>query len=178
MAYRITPILSFPLQRYQVNGSPFGKNCVRDGVHWGAHLGEDCLAPVGTEVRACGRGTVVYSDLHIGSEAKGNWGNIIIIAHKHPRTRRIFHTLYAHLGARFREVRETVEAGDVIGYVGKGQTPENGFWEEHLHFAVYVGPWKHRVLPGYWKEGETRTRPEWWRNPSDFIRGYADLKRV
>ncbi len=34
-----------------------------------------------------------------------------------------------------------------MGFVGKGETAENGFWDAHLHFAIYTGPWKDQVLP-------------------------------
>ncbi|MDP3964627.1 MAG: M23 family metallopeptidase [bacterium] len=175
MAYLITPRLIFPVEQYKVNGVPFGKRSVIEGILWGLHLGEDCVLPAGTDVRACGRGTVVYAALHPGSEEKGNWGHIIIIRHKHAKTRKVFYSVYAHLGTSFKRIGEKVECGEPIGFVGEGFTSENGFWEAHLHFAIYTGPWKNDVLPGYWKEGEKRTRPEWWQSPSEFIKNYKNL---
>ncbi|MDP2838191.1 MAG: M23 family metallopeptidase [Candidatus Moranbacteria bacterium] len=166
------PKLVFPLDSYLVNGAPFGKRAAHDGVFWGVHLGEDCVVPAGTDVRAIGRGKVVYAALHPGTADKGNWGHIVIIAHRRPRTKEIFHSLYAHLGTSFKRIGETVECGEPLGFIGEAFTLENGFWEAHLHFAVYVGPWSDEVLPGYWKEGEVRTRPEWWRVPSEFITEY------
>ena len=68
---------------------------------------------------------------------------------------------------------EKVECGEPLGFVGEAFTPENGFWEAHLHFALYTGPWHDEVLPGYWKEGDKRTRPEWWRVPSEFVKTYS-----
>lgn len=174
MAHLLTPELHFPIEGYRVDSTPFGKDCSYDGVHWGMHLGEDCLAPVGTEVRAAGRGRVVYSGLHPGLKEKGNWGNVIILVHKHQKTRKVFYSLYAHLGDRFKDVGDRVEASDVLGYVGEAYTLENGFWEAHLHFAIYIGVWQKEVLPGYWKTGDTRTQPQWWRVPSDFVRGYPN----
>ncbi len=173
MAYLTTPTLSFPLEPYAVNGAPFGKRSEYNGILWGVHLGEDCVVPAGTNVQAIGRGKVVYAAFHEGTEEKGNWGHIIIIRHKHPKKRLVFYSLYAHLGTCFKRIGERVECGEPIGFVGESHTSENGFWPAHLHFAVYVGPWKDEVLPGYWKEGDTRTRPEWWKAPSEFIRGYA-----
>lgn len=172
MAHLVTPELIFPLQNYFVNGAPFGKRSVYEGILWGIHLGEDCEASVGTDVRSCGRGTVVYSAFHPGTAEKGNWGNIIIIRHKQSETRRVFYSLYAHLGTCFKRINDKVEMGEPIGFIGASFTPENGFWKEHLHFSIYTGKWKNEVLPGYWKEGETRTRPEWWENPSEFIENY------
>lgn len=172
MAYLVTPKVIFPLEHYQVNGSPFGKRTVLDGVSWGVHLGEDCVVPAGTDVRAIGRGRVVYAALHVGSEEKGNWGHIIIIRHKRPRSKGVFYSLYAHLGSVFKRIGDKVELGEPLGFIGESLTQENGFWEAHLHFALYVGPWMDEVLPGYWKDGDGRTRPEWWKVPSEFIQNY------
>lgn len=172
MAYLSTPKLTFPLEDYAVTGHSFGKRSVYDGVLWGIHLGEDSTVPAGTDVRAAGRGTVVYAALHSGDEEKGNWGHLIIIRHKHPKRKLVFYTLYGHLGTSFKYIGDKVEIGEPIGFVGEGHTTENGYWDAHLHFAIYTGPWKNEVLPGYWKDGDTRTRPEWWESPSEFIRNY------
>lgn len=172
MAYLNTPKVMFPLEDYRVNGVPFGKRSQFKGVFWGVHMGEDCVAPAGTDVRAIGRGRVVYAALHAGSEEKGNWGYVVIIRHRKPNSRKVFYSLYAHLGASFKRIGEKVELGEPLGFIGEAFTPENGFWEAHLHFAIYTGPWNDEVLPGYWKEGEDRTRPEWWQVPSEFIKSY------
>ncbi|MBI2439172.1 MAG: M23 family metallopeptidase [Candidatus Moranbacteria bacterium] len=172
MAYLSTPKLIFPTKDYRVTGLPFGKKSSHGGVFWGVHLGEDYFASAGTDVYACGRGTVVYAALHAGSQEKGNWGHVIIIRHKSPYSRRVFYSLYGHLGTSFKRIGEKVALGEPIGFIGEGNTPENGFWPAHLHFGIYMGPWKKEVLPGYWKEGEQRTRMEWWINPSEFIVDY------
>ncbi|MGK2849227.1 MAG: M23 family metallopeptidase [Minisyncoccota bacterium] len=172
MAYLKTQQLIFPMEGYKVNGVPFGKRAVYDGVLWGIHLGEDCVLPVGTGVRAIGRGHVVYAALHPGSQEKGNWGHIVIIRHKNPQTKQVFYSLYAHLGVSFKRIGDTVDISEPIGFLGESYTSQNGFWEAHLHLGIYTGPWKKEVLPGYWKEGEKRTHPEWWHNPSEFIQAY------
>lgn len=177
MAHLITPEVRFPIDSYVPNGLPFGKRAEHGGVFWGVHLGEDCNVPAGTDVVAIGRGKVVYSAFHEGTAEKGNWGHIMIIRHKHPKARFTFYSLYAHLGKCFKNIGDRVELGEPVGFVGEGNTPDNGFWPAHLHFAIYIGPWKGDVLPGYWKEGERRTRPEWWRVPNEFIRGYVALTR-
>jgi murein DD-endopeptidase MepM/ murein hydrolase activator NlpD len=172
MAYRNTPKVQFPLEHYQVNGLPFGKRSVLDGVLWGIHLGEDIMVKAGTDVCAIGRGTVVYAAFHAGDAEKGNWGHVIIIRHRHPKRKQVFYSLYGHLGTSYKRIGDTVDIGEPLGFIGEGYTAENGFWEAHLHFAVYTGPWQKHVLPGYWKDGDTRTRPEWWVVPSEFIANY------
>jgi murein DD-endopeptidase MepM/ murein hydrolase activator NlpD len=174
MAYRNTPRVQFPLEHYQVNGLPFGKRSVLDGVLWGIHLGEDIIVKAGTDVRSIGRGTVVYAALHAGDVEKGNWGHVIIIRHRHPRRKQVFYSLYGHLGISYKRIGDTVDLGEPLGFIGEGYTAENGFWEAHLHFAIYTGPWQKHVLPGYWKDGDTRTRPEWWAVPSEFIANYTN----
>lgn len=173
MSYPHTAKLQFPLERYQVNSYGFGEDCAYNGMHWGIHLGEDVNRSAGTPVVAAGKGRVVYSALHAGTKEKGNWGNIIIIAHKHPRTSKVFFSLYAHLQKRFVKKGDTVQAGRRLGIVGKRNTPENGWWDEaHLHFAMYTGPWKGKVLPGYWKKGSGRTKLAYWKEPAKFIKQY------
>jgi len=173
MAYPYTRKLIFPLEKYRVNSYRFRQNCTYNSVHWGIHLGEDVNRPAGTKVRCIGRGKVVYSALHAGTKEKGNWGNIVIVAHKHPETKTIFFSLYAHMQKRLVEKGEGVDLGQVIGAVGKTNSPENGWWkDEHLHFAIYVGPWEKKVLPGYWKKGSKKTRLAYWKEPKRFINNY------
>ena len=180
-SYPYTPELSFPLERWKVNDVGFLQNQNYSGVDWGKHLGEDCLAEPGTPVFTIGRGRVVYSALHASStppEDEGkkgsNWGNIIIIAHKNPRTGKVFFSVYGHLGERLVETGEDVERGQKIGTVGRGWTPENGWWKNsHLHFAIYVGPWTGVVLPGaYGKKSKKRTKLEYWESPTSYVQNY------
>lgn len=171
MSYPIAREITTPLNPYEPTGPMFREKCVYDGVDWGTHLGEDSDVPAGTKVRAIARGHVVYSALHPGSEEKGNWGNVIIVAHKHPVTRRNFFSLYAHLGTRRKEKGDPIGCGELLGEIGRGFTPDNGFWEEHLHFAIYTGPWEGKILPGYWKPGSKRTKLSDWQDPSAFLAG-------
>ncbi len=173
MSYPHTPKLQFPLEKYRVNSYGFHEDCTYNGVHWGIHLGEDVNRPAGTSVGAVGRGRVVYSGFHPGTKEKGNWGNIIIIAHKHPRTKKIFFSLYAHMQKRLVKKGERVEAGQRLGIIGKRNTPENGWWkEEHLHFAIYTGPKENKIPAGYWKKGSKRTKLAYWKEPTKFIKQY------
>ncbi|MFZ5364658.1 MAG: M23 family metallopeptidase [Patescibacteria group bacterium] len=172
MAYPYTPKLILPLEKYKVNSYKFGQKCTYDKVYWGIHLGEDINIKAGTAVKSIGRGKVVYSALHPGSKEKGNWGNIIIIAHKNPKTKKAFYSLCAHLQNRLVKKGDRVKAGQKIGTVGKASTPQNGWWKEaHLHFAIYMGPWTGKVLPGYWKKG-SKTKLSHWKTGSKFVKVY------
>ena len=179
--YPYTPELSFPLEHWEVNDVGFLQDQNYSGVNWGKHLGEDCLTEPGTPVFAIGRGRVVYSALHASStppEDEGkkgsNWGNIIIIAHKNPKTDQVFFSVYGHLGERLVTTGEDVERGQKIGTVGRGWTRENGWWKNsHLHFAIYVGPWIGVVLPGaYRNESRRRTKLKYWKNPTRYVQNY------
>lgn len=169
MLYPYAYKLNLPIPKYKVSGFCFGQECTHKGVYWGIHLGEDVGCPAGTKVMSIGRGTVVYSALHPGSKTKGNWGNIIIIAHKNPKSKRIFYSLYGHLQSRLVKKGDSVKLGQPIGTVGKAYTPENGWWPAHLHFAIYIGPWNGKGLPGYWKKGSQRTKLSYWKEPTKFI---------
>ncbi len=173
MAYPYTRNLIFPLEKYRVNSYKFKQDCIYKSIHWGTHLGEDVNRPAGTKIMSIGKGKVVYSALHTGAKERGNWGNIIVIAHKHPKNKIIFFSLYAHMQKRFVEKGQSVELGQQVGIVGKANTPENGWWkEEHLHFSIYLGPWEKKILPGYWKKGSKRTKMNYWKEPTKFINKY------
>jgi murein DD-endopeptidase MepM/ murein hydrolase activator NlpD len=175
MAYPYARKLCYPVLDYHVNGLGFGAHGIFGGTDWGEHLGEDVTCSAGIPVASIGRGSVVYSALHGGSATKGNWGNVIIVVHKHPVTHKLFYTLYGHLGKRKKEKGARVDMGDEIGVVGKSNTMENGWWGvEHLHFGIYVGLWDGKILPGYFRAEQKRTRKEDWVCPSDFIAIYGD----
>ncbi|TAK95859.1 M23 family metallopeptidase [Patescibacteria group bacterium] len=174
MGYLLTKKLDYPVAGYQANSLSFGEAVVHGKTHWGIHLGEDMVLAPDTPILSIGRGRVVYAALHPGSEKKPNWGNVMIIAHKNPKTSTPFFSLYGHLGEMRKQKGESVELGEVIGTIGKSNTPENGWWEApHLHFSIYVGPWRGSVLPGYFKEGQKRTQMDWWVRPSEMIANYG-----
>ncbi|MDH4330113.1 MAG: M23 family metallopeptidase [Candidatus Moranbacteria bacterium] len=173
MAYPHTHELGLPLKDYRVNGSPFGKDCTYEGVNWGIHLGEDVICEGGTKIFSIGRGRVVHCQLHAGTKEKGNWGWVAIIAHKNPKTKKVFFSICGHMGRVFVSKGDTVELGQKIGTIGASNTPENGFWETpHLHFAIFTGPWQRKILPGYFKPEHKRTKLEWWVSPKEFIERY------
>jgi len=178
MAYPYTSKLVFPLEDWKVNYCKFRQRDEYDGKLWGLHLGEDCIIKPGTPVKAIGRGKVVYSKLHATKKSPKqggyrNWGNIIIIAHKNPKTKKVFFSLYGHLGNRLVEKGDRVDIGQKIGTVGRAWSQQNGWWEDaHLHFAIYTGPWEGRVLPGYWKSTQKRTKLRYWAAPTKFIKNY------
>ncbi len=182
MAYRLTPKLMFPIGNFKNISSGFGEMNVYDNRLWGKHLGIDISAPFETKVFASGRGVVVYSKLHPGEfddeegkVLKRNWGGIVIIAHKDPKNKKVFYSLYGHLGKRYVKRGDAVEMGQFIGTIGKALSESNGVWEEeHLHFSIYAGPYHGKVLPGYYKQEEnSRTEPEYWKEPISFIKNYS-----
>ncbi|MBI2263349.1 M23 family metallopeptidase [Candidatus Berkelbacteria bacterium] len=144
-----------------------------DSVNWGTHLGEDITTGAGTKVFSIGRGKCVYSALHPGNKDRRNWGNIIIIAHKNFKTQKSFFSIYGHLGKKSIEKGEKVNLGQMIGNIAERFTEENGWWGiTHLHFAIYQGVWKGKVLPGYYKKSQKRTKLKDWVKPSKFIKDY------
>ncbi len=180
MAYPYTPKLDFPLKSWKVNSCKFKQQDTYDGKDWGLHLGEDCNIKAGTYVFAVGRGKVVYAALHATKESpkRGgyrNWGNIIIIAHKNPKTKKVFFSLYGHLGKMLVKKKDRVELGQKIGTVARSYSQANGWWEDaHLHFAICFAPaWRGEVLPGYWREEvKKRTKLRYWTKPTEFIKNY------
>jgi murein DD-endopeptidase MepM/ murein hydrolase activator NlpD len=185
MAFRNTPTLNLPIGNFKNISFKFGDPSMHDKKYWGLHLGVDIGAPADTKVFSIGRGTVVYSRLHPGEFSEEgkiiqrNWGGIIIIAHKNPNNKKIFYSVYGHLGKRYLKKGDAVELGDLIGTIGKAMSESNGIWEEeHLHFAIYSGPFHGKVLPGYFTEGAGLTRLEDWEEPVEFINNYNNIKKA
>ncbi|NTV54994.1 MAG: M23 family metallopeptidase [Candidatus Moranbacteria bacterium] len=171
-SYPVATRIVFPVEPYEPSDPRFGESVQGAGGLFGIHLGEDVCAVAGTVVRSVADGLVVYSGFHPGSAEKGNWGNIVIVGHRHPVSGADFFTLYGHLGPGAKPAGDLVAVGEPLGAVGAAYTAENGWWEAHLHFAIYTGPWTGNVLPGYFREGSDRTRSEYWVDPSAFIRPF------
>lgn len=174
MPYPAPERLRFPLARYSVNGRAFLDEAMFNGERWGRHLGEDTVTEGGTPVLAIGDGEVVYAALHASWwRRRGNWGHVVIIGHTHARDGQPFYSVYGHLGEYQVTAGASVRSGETIGTVGKGRTRANGWWPEaHLHLGVYRGPWGGKILPGYLRENDERTKREYWEHPSKFVRTY------
>ena len=91
--------------------------------HWQMHTGVDINAPYGAPVRASASGIVI----HAGWDNGGGYGIQVEINHLNG-----FVTKYAHLSQVAVKVGDTVQRGDVIGYVGS-----TGYSvAPHLHYEV------------------------------------------
>ncbi len=86
------------------------------------HRGVDIAAPYGTEIYAADAGTVIASTRH------WSWGNYVEIDHGNG-----YKTLYAHMSAQAVHVGDTVEQGQLIGYVGN----TGNSYGNHCHFEMY-----------------------------------------
>ncbi|HAI21040.1 MAG TPA: peptidase M23 [Clostridiales bacterium UBA8153] len=93
----------------------------------GWHNGVDIAAPIGTPIRAAGRGVVVFA------AARGGYGRLIVIDHGQQGSTNLA-TAYAHLSRFAVRVGQSVEAGEVIGYVGNTGRSTG----PHLHFEVHI----------------------------------------
>lgn len=168
--------LQFPVEPYKISGYCFGQRIWRRLFLLAWHLGDDVEAAAGTPVRAIGDGEVVWSEVRFGSVEKKNWGGIVVIKHECQRSKvkcqGYFYSVYGHMTNLRVKIGERAIKGQVIGEVAAGNTPENGWWANaHLHFAIYIGPWREVILPGWWRPEEwRRTKFGWWKNPVSFIK--------
>lgn len=103
------------------------------------HNAIDFGAPIGTEVMAAEKGTVINvgnQDLYCNKAA---YGKFIVIKHENGLT-----TLYGHLSKYIVSVGQKVNRGELIGYVGK-----TGFATgPHLHFTVFASQTLTPARPG------------------------------
>ena len=87
------------------------------------HKGIDIAAPYGTPIYAAEAGTIIDA----GTGWNGGYGNCIIIEHEDGNV-----SVYAHQAELAAEYGDTVEKGQLIGYVGStGDSTGN-----HLHFEI------------------------------------------
>lgn len=95
------------------------------------HNGADIGAPIGTEVFAAEKGTIINvgnQDAYRGCYRAG-YGKFIVVKHENGLT-----TLYAHLSRQIVKVGDPVERGQVIGYIGRTGWATG----PHLHFTVFA----------------------------------------
>lgn len=165
--------LIYPLEPYEVGGYHFGQRVRSRLILWARHLGDDVVVDAGTPVVAIGAGAVVWAETRPGSSERRNWGGVIVVGHQNKHQTEAFYSVYGHIMDLTVKVGDRVEAGQEVGKVAAGSTLENGFWKTpHLHFAIYAGPWKNDILPGYARPFARRTRFKWWKEPQAFIAAY------
>lgn len=102
---------------------------------WDSHTGTDIGVPQGVEIHAAGAGVVTLSRYN------PSYGNYCIISHGNG-----YATLYAHQSRLpLVKVGDTVQKGQVIGYVGN----TGNSYGAHLHFELRVNGVRDNVLKLY-----------------------------
>jgi len=153
-----------PIKNFYTNQTekPFGV-FVSDrfrGFHTGADIEvkrEDLTRNV--PVYAIAEGLVVEARFASG------YGGVVAIAHQIGQDK--LFGVYGHLRLSSLNVRDgqKVKAGQLIGYLGRGFSPETDGVRKHLHFGLYKGK-KVNIL-GYVENKEDLKN---WINPTEFLR--------
>lgn len=117
-------ITTWPVQGYYEISSPFGWRVHPITHKRSLHTGTDIVAPTGTKITAAGAGVVIMAGWNTA------YGNMTIIDHG-----KGISTLYGHQSALAVTEGQSVQANQVIGYVGSTG------WSTgpHLHFEVREG---------------------------------------
>jgi murein DD-endopeptidase MepM/ murein hydrolase activator NlpD len=106
-----------------VPGAVIGAHFGQYGIWSRYHTGLDFRAAYGTPIRAAMSGTVLFAG------NTGDWaGNHVAVRHADGRT-----TMYSHMSSMAVGTGQTVQAGQVIGYVGQ----TGRAFGAHLHFELY-----------------------------------------
>jgi murein DD-endopeptidase MepM/ murein hydrolase activator NlpD len=106
-----------------VPGAVIGAHFGQTGIWSRYHTGIDFRAAYGTPIRAVRSGVVLFAG------NKGDWaGNHVAIRHGDGRT-----TMSSHMSSMAVGSGQTVQAGQVIGYVGQ----TGRAFGAHLHFELY-----------------------------------------
>lgn len=116
----------WPLYGYTYISSGFGWRTLNGYSDY--HRGIDIPAPYGTPIHASKGGKVITATGH------SSYGNYVVIDHGINSDGNGESTLYAHMSSIACSVGQTVNQGDVIGYVGStGYSTGN-----HTHFEVRI----------------------------------------
>ena len=115
-------IYTWPLPGHYSISSPYGYRVHPILGYSKFHSGIDIPAPSGTPIVAAKSGTVIMSKLMSG------YGNVVMIDHGDTVT------VYAHCSALNVNVGDSVNAGDVVAFVGSTGLSTGA----HLHFEVRV----------------------------------------
>jgi murein DD-endopeptidase MepM/ murein hydrolase activator NlpD len=106
-----------------VPGAVVGAHFGQYGLWSRYHTGLDFRAAYGTPIRAVKAGIVLYAG------NAGDWaGNHVAVKHADGMT-----TMYSHMSSMAAQAGQTVQAGQVIGYVGQ----TGRAFGAHLHFELY-----------------------------------------
>ena len=106
-----------------VPGAVIGAHFGQYGLWSRYHTGLDFRAAYGTPIKAVKAGVVLYAG------NSGDWaGNHVAVKHVDGTT-----TMYSHMSSMAARVGATVQAGQVIGYVGQ----TGRAFGAHLHFELY-----------------------------------------
>jgi murein DD-endopeptidase MepM/ murein hydrolase activator NlpD len=106
-----------------VPGAVIGSHFGQYGVWSRYHTGLDFRAAYGTPIRAVKAGVVLFAG------NSGNWaGNYVAVRHGDGKT-----TMSSHMSSMSVRSGQTVQAGQVIGYVGQ----TGRAFGAHLHFELY-----------------------------------------
>jgi murein DD-endopeptidase MepM/ murein hydrolase activator NlpD len=99
------------------------------------HHGADMAPSLGAAVGAAGPGTVFFAgpdDVTVFGFRENFYGNVVVIQMADSWEGRALYTLYGHLQAVTVSAGQTVNTGDLIGYVGATGVA----YGPHLHFEV------------------------------------------
>ncbi len=135
------------------------------------HLGEDWNGngfgntDLGDPVYSVGTGLVTYA-----SDARGRWGNVVIVRHafREPRTGKVLccQTLYAHLNRIDVQLGQIVKRGEQVGTIGTN----HGMFPAHLHAELH-----YNVLVNCGQQGIPKNERNYG-HLTMFIERYRHLK--
>lgn len=117
-------ITTWPVQGFYEISDPFGWRIHPITQKRSLHSGTDIVAPSGTQIHSAGAGVVIMAGWNTA------YGNMTIIDHG-----KGISTLYGHQSASSVTEGQSVQANQVIGYVGSTGWSTGA----HLHFEVRVG---------------------------------------
>lgn len=112
------------------------------------HNGVDIGAPLGTKILAAAEGTVINTGNQDKYCPHGAYGKFVVIKHTNGLT-----TLYGHMSRTIVTIGQHVDAGELIGFVGRTGWATG----PHLHFTVFAS---NTLTPahGSYPEGTSPSR--------------------
>jgi 4-aminobutyrate aminotransferase-like enzyme/Ser/Thr protein kinase RdoA (MazF antagonist) len=160
------------LGRYAEPRLIYGERAFRRGEHRASdgrtvHLGVDIFLPAATPVHAPLDGQVVLAE-HCGED--GDYGGVVVLAHRLPDCKARFFTLYGHLSKASvagLTIGQEVPEGQLFAALGNAQ--ENGNWPPHLHFQLGIEERGGSAWPGVAYPDEADVWQHMFPNPAALL---------
>jgi murein DD-endopeptidase MepM/ murein hydrolase activator NlpD len=161
----VAPVAHYFDRKRKSYGTFVTKGIFQGSVHVGDDIGHDqdylgIYSIAAGQVKSCGHAFT--------------WGYLVVIEHRRKGAdgqEEHFCSLYGHLSPLLHvKEGDVVQAGQLLGTLGRGFSVENGGYPAHLHFGIRQGPFQPAATVGYVSKEAFNAGTHGWVNPQAFLK--------